>query len=91
MTLEKRLEKKVRDYLIKGGNNFIDNSIFYSHFKKDAKRSRNGTAKPMHIVSFEVLIYSDSKETQICSIWIDAATERLEFLLTPHILEDINE
>ncbi|MFT6923199.1 MAG: hypothetical protein ACJA1C_002209 [Crocinitomicaceae bacterium] len=90
MILEKQLEKKVKDYLVKKGGNFIESSISYNFLRENAKQL-DGTTKPMHVVSFQVLIFKDSEERQNFSIWIDVESENLEFLLTPNKVEFINE
>lgn len=43
----------------------------------------------MHFVTYQALLFADQQGRIIYSVWIDVETEKLEFIVTPSVIEQI--
>lgn len=85
----KQLEQKVLNYLNQRGFEIIEDTLNYRGVR-DNFELPDGTVKTIHSFSFMVSA-GDEFENMIYYIFIDADTNRLELLLTPHYGEKIIE
>ena len=85
--MKENLEDKVIVYLKRNKIAFVPNSVSYRGLRKDFKLI-TGEMKDMHSIAFAM---PSEVEDLLCYIYADAQTNRLEYLITPHILEHINE
>ena len=84
----KKLEEKVKRYLEERGATVLEDSISYGGFRK-GKKLFDGEIKNVHIMDFQ-LVSENTFEDQICYIYVDAETDRLMYLVTPHFFERID-
>lgn len=84
-----KLEQKVLNYLNQRGFDITKDTLNYRGVQ-DNFELPDGTVKKVHSFSFMVSA-EDEFENMIYYIFIDAETNRLELLLTPHYCEKIIE
>lgn len=84
-----KLEQKVLNYLNQRGFDITKDTLNYRGMR-DNFELPDGTVKTVHSFSF-IVSAGDEFENMIYYIFIDADTNRLELLLTPHYGEKIIE
>lgn len=89
MTLKERLEKKVSDFCQRHNWPLIESSLGYTGLCERAFPPSN-ELKAYHRIAFNISGLTEST-WQRCSIYIDPATEKIVFLLTPQWYEVLDE
>jgi len=89
--LEEELINKASEYL-KGKNiNILDDSVEYLLLRKNVSQ-KNEETKDMHIIGFLACFNKESDDgVKGGSIYINAETNKLSFIVTPYYMSDINE
>lgn len=84
----KDIEEQVERYLQQKELNYIKRSVVYVGEMKNEK-VLDGKQKDVHLIRFQLSVGSNL-ENQICYIYADIKTKRLEYLITPHIFKKID-
>ncbi|MGH2667448.1 hypothetical protein [Flavobacterium sp.] len=89
--LKQELIKKVKAYLEKEKISSVDNSVEYLALKENVLQ-KDGSKKKMHVIGFLADFNKDSVDgIKGCSVYIDAETNKLSFIVTPHYMSDIED
>ena len=85
----KELIDKVNKYLEETGSKPLGGTVAYSGLRKEMKLM-DGEKKDLHCFRYFVSV-GKGLDDQLCYIYVDAKTNELEFLITPHIYERIRK
>jgi len=89
--LEEELINKASEYLKKEKIYPLENSVEYLLLRKNVPQ-KNGKTKDMHIIGFLADFNKESDDgVKGGSIYINAETNKLSFIVTPYYMSDINE
>lgn len=84
---EKKLVEKAIKFLQSKGVKPGEGTIAYRGIMKDVELP-DGTIKDMHVIRYIVWIETEAK---LCYINADAQTDLLEFHITPHYYEEVED